>query len=633
MIYIQEPLIRPESHWTPPSHYPKLGDVFGFDMETKDPDLTERGPSSIRGGGYPVGMSFAREVEEDKYEGFYFPWKHEGGGNMDKGMILRWAKPLLEDPNKLLIGANLLYELEWCSWLGIDIKCKLWDIQVAEALLFEEAGSFSVDSICKRHLGYGKNEAGLREAAAAWGFNAKSDLWRLSAKYVGSYAESDAIDPMKVYKLQRPLIEAENLTQLLDLEHRLLPIIWQMRKKGVRVDIDRAEQVYKEWNNKEKELYASLRKMVHGVTLDSVWTPTEVAAGAIKLNLPFPRTPKTGEPSFVDKWLTEQEHPYWKAISDIRGVNKLNDTFIRKSILENAVNGRIHCQFHSMQREEGGTRSGRLSCSNPNMQQSPNPEHSDDAWKVRAIFIPEPGEQWGKLDYSQQEPRLVVHYGVVDELRGSAEAAREYATNSAADFYQILVKLAGITRSEAKRLYLGRSYGMGKDKLARSLGISVEEAQELAYKMDSAVPFIKELYNGCMQKANNRGWIKTIAGRRAHFDLWEPSRWEDKSNGYLACSRKVAETRWPNIPLKRAGTHKAMNRLIQGSAADMTKIAMLELYSEGILPMLQVHDELDISYSDPKIAARAKEIMEHAVPLKVPIYADLKTGANWGEAK
>jgi DNA polymerase I-like protein with 3'-5' exonuclease and polymerase domains len=643
MIQIQEPLFKPETSWTPPSHYPRMGDIFGFDLETNDPDLTELGPSSIRGGGYPVGLSISRETKEDVYDSFYFPFAHEGGGNMDKGIILRWAKPILEDPNKLLIGHNLLYEIEWCSWMGIEIKCKLWDISVAEALLAEEDRKFSLDAICKKRLGYGKNEDILRQAAALWGFStksrkgkpfdAKSDLWRLPAKYVGSYAESDASDPIKVYKIQRALIEEEGLTSICEMEHKLLPVIWAMRRKGVRIDEDRAQQLYKEWNQKEKALYAELRKMVHGVTLDSVWTPTEVAAGATKLGLAFPRTPKTNEPSFVDAWLSSQEHPYWKQVSDIRGVNKLNDSFLRKSILENMVGGRIHCQFHPMQREEGGTRSGRLSCSNPNLQQAPNLEHSDEAWKLRAVLLPELGEVWGKLDYSQQEPRLVVHYGCIERLRGAEEARMEYEVNSKADFYLILVKLANITRSEAKKLYLGRSYGMGKDKLARSLGISVEEAVEIGAKMDAAVPFIKALYKGCSDKAKNRGWIRTILGRKAHFDLWEPSNWENSNGFALPCSLERAKKQWGDIALQRSGTHKAMNRLIQGSAADMTKRAMLNLYAEGILPMLQVHDELDISFADPKIAMRAKEIMETAIELKVPIYADLKTGPNWGEAE
>lgn len=639
MIQIQEPLFKPESNWTPPSLYPKIGSIFGFDLETNDPDLLELGPSSIRGGGYPVGLSVAQEIETDVYKGWYFPWKHEGGGNMDKGIILRWIKPILEDPSKLLIGHNLLYEMEWCYWLGIEIKCQLWDTQIAEALLFEESRGFKLDDLCKRHLGHGKNEAGLREAAKAWGystkakkgkpFDPKSDLWRLPAKYVGNYAESDAVDPIKIYKIQKPLIEAENLMPTMNLEHKLLPCIWEMRKRGVRIDMDRAEQVNKLWTTKEKDLYATLRKMVHGVTLDSVWTPTEVAAGATKLGLPFKRT-EAGNPSFVDAWLSDQEHPYWKTVSEIRGVNKLNDTFIRKSILENAINGRIHCQFHPMQREEGGTRSGRLSCSGPNVQQAPNSEHSPDAWFVRSVFVPEHGERWGKMDYSQQEPRLVVHYGCLEGMRGASEAAREYASNAGADFYQILVKLAGITRSEAKKLYLGRSYGMGKDKLARSLGISVEEAEELGNQMDRAVPFIKELANDCTKKANTRGWISTLGGRRAHFELWEPQRWEN-ANGYLPCSLAQAKERWPNISLKRAGTHKALNRLIQGGAADQTKMAMLALYTEGIIPLLQVHDELDFSYSDPKIMERAQEIMQTVVKLKVPCYADFKSGLNWGE--
>jgi DNA polymerase I-like protein with 3'-5' exonuclease and polymerase domains len=286
-----------------------------------------------------------------------------------------------------------------------------------------------------------------------------------------------------------------------------------------------------------------------------------------------------------------------------------------------------------MLRDEGGTRSGRLSCSHPNLQQSPNPEHSPDAWKVRAIFVPEEGEEWGKLDFSQQEPRLAVHYGCLQKFRGADAARREYADNIGADFYQILVKLAGVTRSEAKRLYLGRSYGMGKAKLARSSGLTIDEAQAIADKMDNAVPFIKELYYDTMRNANQRGFIRTLSGRRAHFDKWEPAEWNESNTAWGAVSLEEAKIKWPNKQLKRFGTHKALNRLIQGGAADMTKWAMLNLYKAGIVPLLQVHDELDISFADPRVPQRAKEIMEHAVELMVPIYTELKVGPNWGEAK
>lgn len=647
-LYFQPPLIKPESLWMPPGQFPEVGKVFAFDLETKDPLLEERGPGSIRKDGYPVGAVIGQPWEGGTLKSWYFPYRHEGGGNLDRGMVLRYLMPILSDPTKLLVGANILYELEWMAFEGIEIKCQLYDVQIAEALLDEHRLKYGLDVLAPKY-GTVKDESLLKEAGQAWGFgkNVKGNLWRLHSKYVGAYAESDGISPLVIREAQLPKIREEGLEQVLQIEHQLLPIIWKMRQKGVRVDLDRAENVYKRWKLKETSLYVDLRKMVNGISLDSVWANEQIEAGALKLGIPFPRT-RNGGASFVAAWLEKQEHPYWQAINDIRSINKLNDTFIRQSILEYAINGRVHGQFHPTKRDEGGTVSGRLSSSNPNLQQCPNPEHSVDAWEVRAIYIPEEGELWGKLDYNQQEPRLAVHYGCLQNYRGSDSARAEYTDNPKADFYQILVKLAGITRSEAKKLYLGRTYGMGKDKLARSLGISVDEAVAIAEQMDGAVPFLKELYYECMRKANNRGFISTLLGRRAHFDDWEPARraeekdWKDNpercrnDNGrfnWAPCAIWMAKKAWENENLKRAGTHKALNRLLQGGAADQMKVAMVECAKVGIIPLVQVHDELGLSLKNVEQGRQVGQIMEGAFKLQIPVYADLKYGRSWGEVK
>jgi DNA polymerase I-like protein with 3'-5' exonuclease and polymerase domains len=637
---MQLPLIKPVTSWTPPASFPDLPYMFSFDMECKDLGLKEKGPSSFRGGGYPVGISVAYE-QDLQIKAHYYPFAHEGGGNMDKGIILRWLKPHLENPNKLLIGANLSYELEWCSWLGIDIKCKLWDVQAAEALLEEEAFSLSLDSICKKRLGKGKEESLLQEALKAFGLGGKEDLWRLPANYVGPYAEGDVADPLLIYKQQIVDLSNESLLEVMELEMQVLSILFYMRRQGVRVDLAHAEKLNRDWTKKEEELYKQWRGWNSNyLRRATVWEPAAIGHAADSLGLKYPLTAKTHEPSFTDAWLQTQTHPFFKQLIEIRSINKLNDTFVKKAFLENHVNGRIHCQFHALRKDDdaeggSGTRSGRLSCTGPNLQQAPSPEHSEEAWKVRACLIPEEGCDWLKLDYSQQEPRLAVHFGMMRKMKGAMEAGEVYRTNPKADFYQILVDLAKVSRKEAKRLYLGRSYGMGKDKLARSLGLSVEEAQELANKMDSAVPFIKELYYDTMNLAATRGWIKTLAGRRAHFDLWEPAQYNKGALAwYMPLRKELAKAKWPDTTLKRAGTHKAMNRLIQGSAADMTKLAMVAMWRDHkILPMLQVHDELDVNMDCEETRRKAKACMEEAVKLLIPIYADAKIGKNWGEAE
>ena len=187
--------------------------------------------------------------------------------------------------------------------------------------------------------------------------------------------------------------------------------------------------------------------------------------------------------------------------------------------------------------------------------------------------------------------------------------------------------MANIPRKQAKTINLGLSYGMGKEKLIKELGIDDSTAEKLFQQYHDKVPFIRALQDQCARVAMERGYIKTFAGRRCRFDLWE-SRYEKN----LPLLLEEAQEKYGG-ELKRAYTYKALNRLIQGSAADMTKLAMIGLWEEGIVPHLQVHDEVDISIENIEQANTVIRIMENCVKLDVPLVVDQELGRSWGEIK
>jgi DNA polymerase I-like protein with 3'-5' exonuclease and polymerase domains len=285
---------------------------------------------------------------------------------------------------------------------------------------------------------------------------------------------------------------------------------------------------------------------------------------------------------------------------------------------------------------------------------------------IRSLFIPEDNHKWGCFDYSQQEPRLVVHYAATSQgLRDAEEVKKivEEFNNNEVDFHQIVADMAEISRTQAKTINLGLFYGMGKAKLQAELGVSKNEAETLFNKYHDRVPFVKDLMSNTSSSASSSGYITTLLKRRCRFDKWELNEYnpgvlsppmtkaeaieksivkqfetEKVRNKYkLEMNEITLDQIKSNIrpKVRRAFTYKALNKLIQGSAADMTKKAMLNLYREGIIPHIQVHDELDISVKSPEQAKKIIEIMEDAVKkeMKIPNKVDYESGDNWGEIK
>jgi DNA polymerase I-like protein with 3'-5' exonuclease and polymerase domains len=394
-----------------------------------------------------------------------------------------------------------------------------------------------------------------------------------------------------------------------------------MRFLGVRVDIETAHLLKDKLLTEEKEL---LKKVKRETGVDTqIWAARSIAQVFEKLNLPFDRTEKTNSPSFTKNFLQNHPHPVVKYIARAREINKSHTTFI-DTILKHSHKGRIHAEINQLRSDQGGTVTGRFSYSNPNLQQIPA-RNKEIGPLIRSLFIPEENHTWGVFDYSQQEPRLVVHYAALQNMYAVGDVLDAY-NDGDADFHKIVAEMADIPREQAKTINLGLFYGMGKNKLQAELGVNKEKANDLFKQYHARVPFVKQLMDSVMARAQDRGKVRTLLGRLCRFHLWEPNQFGIHKP--LPHDAALAE-HGPGI--RRAYTYKALNRLIQGSAADMTKKAMIELHKEGITPHIQVHDELDISVDGN--ADKIKQIMESAVELEVPNKVDYESGPNWGTIK
>jgi DNA polymerase I-like protein with 3'-5' exonuclease and polymerase domains len=473
------------------------------------------------------------------------------------------------------------------------------------------------------YVGKGKSEAVLKETANLWGIDAKSEMYKLPAMYVGEYAERDAVVTLDLWQRMKQEIQHQDIQSIFDLETELFPCLVDMRFLGVRVNLEAANELKNKLSSEEKDCLQKV-KIETGVDTQ-IWAARSIAQVFEKLRLPFDRTEKTNSPSFTKNFLQNHPHPTVKLIARAREINKAHTTFI-DTIIKHTHKGRIHAEINQLRSDSGGTVTGRFSYSNPNLQQIPA-RNKELGPAIRSLFIPEEGHTWGVFDYSQQEPRLVVHYAALQSLYGVNDVLDAY-NDSNVDFHQIVADMAEIPRSQAKTINLGLFYGMGKNKLQAELGVSKDKADNLFRQYHSRVPFVKQLMDNVSSRAQNRGQIRTLLGRLCRFHLWEPNQFGIHKP--LPHADALTE-HGPGI--KRAYTYKALNRLIQGSAADMTKKAMIDLYKEGITPHIQVHDELDISVENSLEANKIKDIMEGAVELEVPNKVDYESGPNWGTIK
>lgn len=631
----------PETGWLPPTEPPNLSGVrfLGVDTETYDPELEENGPGWARHKGQIAGVSLA----VSPVDRWYFPLRHtiEPHHNIDPERFFDWLRPFMRDHRIAKVGANLGYDCGWLEEEGVAVRGDLYDVQFAEALLTENE-RVGLDYLGYKYLAEGKLTSVLYQwCSDAYGGQPndrqRKNIYRAPPRLVGPYAETDAAHPLRIMPLQWPLLEREGLTQVFRMECDLIYLINAMRFKGISVDLDHAEEMSRRLGRMIDEQTDDLIRQT-GMTI-SVDAASDIAAVFDKFQIPYGKT-RTGKPSFTKDFLEGVEHPIGKAITEIRKLRKLKGTFIDGYILGSHVNGKIHCSFNLLRGDGYGARSGRLSSDSPNLQNIPI--RTELGKELRKVFKHDvEHKQTRKVDYSQIEYRFLSHYAIgprADEVRET------YWRDPKTDYHDLVIRmikeLTGVTleRRPAKNINFGLVYGMSEPKLGRDLHLSPAQAKELFKAYHTGAPFVRVTMRATADEAEQTGVITTILNRRSRFDLWEPaerSRGADRKPGlpYEMAIRSYGS-------IKRAYLHKAINRRLQGSAADLIKYAMWKCYYDGLydvtgVPRLQVHDEL--VFSDPGGVDPAFEevfrTMETCMHLRVPIRVDTSAGVNWGSTE
>jgi DNA polymerase I-like protein with 3'-5' exonuclease and polymerase domains len=612
---------KPE--WTRPS-FPDVKKIqqVAIDLETHDPEIKNLGGGWATNKGFVVGVAIS-------FEGFdgYFPVRHERGGNFSEEEVKKWLVKLFkEDP--IVICHNAVYDLGWLRRWGVECNVtKVYDTLIAAPLVDENRYSYSLDSLSKDYLGERKQGNLLEEFGKEHGFKAIEYMHMVPVEIAGIYAEQDTRLTLKLWEFLRVEIQKQGLTDIFNLETDLLRLLLEMRWKGVRVDLEKAEKTKKFFKSEEEKIYQNIKKET-GIDIGSsdIYAAASLQKIFDRLGEKYELTEKNKQAKISNTLMRESDNPLIQSISVAREYNKAHTTFI-DSILKHQVDGRIHAEINQLKGEYGGTVSGRLSMNNPNLQQVPARNEAIGP-KIRSLFLPEEGEKWASLDYSQQEPRLLVHYAQKHGLEGAETLIKFF--HEGKDFHQVTAEMAGISRKEAKTIGLGLMYGMGIAKLADSLDISPDQAKALKKKYNDNVQFLNNIIVRATRYTEQNGFINTLLGRRCRFELWENKDFYDKR----MMSYENAKKTWAWNEMKRAGTYRALNRLIQGSAADQTKKAMVDLWKNlGVIPMIQIHDELNVSIANETQVKEIKEIMESAVELHVPVKCDAEIGDNWGEIK
>ena len=626
----------PETGWKRPEYFPSLSSAkrICVDVESHDPYLTTKGPGFQRGDASVVGVAIGTD---DGYRAYY-PVDHADSDNFPREQVMQWLNAELGRPAQEKVGANLYYDFEALQKEGVRIAGRPRDVQIAEPLLDEARFEYNLESLSQSYLGEGKNQdAMIKWQMQAFGCDAqqaKSHMRATPATLVGPYAESDVDRPLRILPLQEAELAKQGMSALFDMECDLLYPLLRMKQTGVRIDEARVPELNDMFQKRFDKCIADL----DGINVDET-------AALVKLfeknGLDYPRTPK-GNPSFRKNWLEHHTHPVAKKIVAARKYRVMLSTF---DLTAHAVNGRIHSQFNASKGDKYGTVTGRFSSSNPNLQNIPIRDEELGP-VLRSMFIPEHGMLWGTADYSQVEYRGIVHFASMYGCEGAAKAVAQYNQDHTTDFHEYVAELCGVSRKVAKNINFGMAYGQGVETLADALGVTPVEARRILTQYHESAPFVGELMQDCIRDASNNGYITTLFNRRRRYTMFEKKGVRASSNykeniEYKLLPYQAAVHAWGKGNIQRAKTYTAVNAKVQGSAADIMKKAMVDMWNEGlfdIMPVhLTVHDELDVSVPQTTVGNEAFKrmlyIMEHCVKLRVPLLVEGGTGKNWAEAK
>lgn len=486
----------------------------------------------------------------------------------------------------IIVAHNAQYELGCLFFLKMFPKEKLIvDTAILAKLYDNTYRSYSLDALADSFFGMKKETAALESVAQDLGIRnpmANIDLiFEAAPHIVEQYCKTDVDITYKLYSLLMSELY-DDAIKLLSMFSSLLKGLVTWRAKGVRVNTSAIEKHALAMREFEAEALEKFYTFCPNVNINS---PKQLKEAFLGLGLDVDNT--------VDsKWRKTQKHPAVLALEDAKKYNKLI-SFI-EGIEERLENGRLYPEINIL----GATETGRTTSSNPNIQQIPK-RHELASTYIRSLFLPEEGEQWASLDFSSQEPRIQIHYGAAIKDRSALVLAQGYKKDPTFDMHAAVAKMAGISRSEAKTLNLGLSYGMGEEKLAGSLGVDLKEARRIKKAYNTMVPYLKVLSKAVENSAREKGYVKTILGRRLSFDSEAP--------------------------------YKSLNKLIQGSAADQTMLCLAKAYEENISVMFSIHDSIELSVADDLTANKMRDIMISSLDLLVPSYTEVVIGSTWGD--
>lgn len=639
----QPELFQPASEWRPyVGPLPRLSQVsVGLDTETRDDGLAKKiGPGWRFGLGHLAGVSVAWGDQA-----IYVPVRHPDTECRPVGEVLEWVEHIMRNCDVHFFNAG--YDLAWLAHEGLSYwPEKFHDAYISSVMLDENQLSYELDACCARAGVACKDERLLREAARSLGLDPKSGIWRMPARYVGPYAEQDAASTLELSRRNLVTIEEERQTGAYQTEIDLVRVIYDMTRRGIRVNEDAAAQAVQRCRGERDGALAEISRMVGwqcGVA--EINSPKSLERIFQTQSIDLPRTKKSNQPSVTKEWLARLQHPIGGLLRHAGQFDDLAEKFLSNYVLSSTHLGRIHASIHQLRDSEGGTRSHRLSYSNPPLHQMPTRADPKDLKAVeivkmiRSIFEPEIGEWWAAPDYAGQEPRILVHLAAECGERGGEEMVQRYLDNPRLDYHGTVAAILGWTRAAAKDTNQGLAYGMGVKKLAATLGCTLEEAEDKLRAYHQGMPYVRDLTEFCSNMAKARGYIRLLDNARCHFDEWLPAgstrrSLEHEIEGWSATrGREAAVRRWPGRILERAFTHKALNRACQGGAARQMKRAMVACHQAGIRLLVSMHDELDASISTRREAETMQECMVDAVKLRVPMLVDLEVGRNWGDAK
>ena len=640
-------------------------DTVAIDIEPYDPNLKTKGLGAIRDDGFICGVAVATDNDIA-----YFPLRHSDT-NLDAERIRQIWKVLndkiFQNENITKVFHNAMYDVCWIrSVTGIMMKGRIVDTMIAASVIDENRFKYSLDSLSKDYLNEEKYKYDLQQKTLEWSGGTVKDpmtnMHKLPESIVKEYAKQDVNLTLKLWNLFNKKIdevlytkedgEQKTCRQIFELETKLFLCLVEMKFKGVRIDVEKATLFGKHLKKRRDQIIDSIENLT-GVRVD-IWAAASIKNLLEYLDIKdYKVTPKSKMPQLPKDYLKTHKNKYLRMIAKAREYDKAVNTFI-EGLLGYVHEGRIHADINQIRSDSGGTVTGRFSMSNPNLQQIPSKGYIGK--KMRELFLPEIGHKWGSFDYSQQEPRIVVHYAIKLGLPGTDSLKEEFDSDDA-DFHQIVADMANISRKQAKTINLGLFYGMGKIKLQKELGLDQSKARALFNEYHSRVPFVRQLSQELIQFAKENKLLFTLYDRFCRFDKWETTNkeWNPEINRFNEVplyTEEQAREAFKAEMLEKfkenkidanymdyferyytpAFTYKALNRLIQGSAADMTKKAMVDLYEKGIIPHIQIHDELCISIKDhgPEVII---DTMEQTIPLEVKNKVDYESGPNWGTIK